>query len=118
MEPMESSQFAEPVRADEFSIDGLKWQDIPSTINVLGSRYALVIRGLHKDSFELPLQKTKVAVGNSMGARGSKYISGSVDKACLEIAEADPAAPEKSVHIGLVANIVEPYAVLLRNRRS
>lgn len=118
MEPMESSHFAEPVRADEFSTDGLKWQEIPPAINVLGSRYALVIRDLRKEDFELPLDSTRVALGNSMGARGSKYISGRVDKACLEIADRDPSAPQRTVHIGLVADIVEPYAVHVRNRRS
>lgn len=117
MEPMESSHFAEPLRADEFSIDGLKWEEIPEAVNVLGSRYAVVIRDLRREEFELPLERTKVALGNSMGARGSKYISGRVDKACLEIADSDPSAPEKSVRIGLVADIVKPYAVYVRNRR-
>jgi hypothetical protein len=117
MEPMESKHFAEPVRADEFSVDGLKWEVIPKTINVLGSRYALVVKNLRKEDFELPLERAKVALGNSMGARGSKYISGRVDKGCFEIAEeADPEAPKKSVHIGLVADIIEPYAVYVRNR--
>jgi hypothetical protein len=118
MEPMESSHWAPPLRADEFSIDGLKWEKIPETVNVLGSRYALVIKDLRKEEFELPLEMTKVALGNSVGKRGSKYISGRVDKACLEIAERDPSAPEKSVHIGLVANIVRPYAVYVRNRQG
>ena len=117
MEPMESSHFADPLRADEFSIDGLKWEEIPEAVNVLGSRYALVIKDLHKEEFELPLEMTKVAVGNSIGARGSKYISGRVDKACLEIADRDPSVPQKSVRIGLVADIVKPYAVHVRNRR-
>jgi len=116
MEPMESSHFAEPLRADEYSIDGLKWIEIPKAVNVLGSRYALVIRGLRKEEFDLPLERTKVALGNSMGARGSKYVSGRVDKACLEIADQDPSVPEKRVHIGLVADIVDPYAVYVRNR--
>lgn len=117
MEPMESSHWADPLRADEFSIDGLKWQEIPDAVNVLGSRYALVIKDLRKEEFELPLEMTKVALGNSMGKRGSKYISGRVDKACLEITDKDPSVPERSVHIGLVADIVKPYAVYVRNRR-
>lgn len=117
MEPMESKHFAEPLRADEYSIDGLKWKEIPESINVLGSRYALVIKNLRKADFELPLENTQVALGNSMGARGSRYIAGRVDKACLEIADVVAQdIPEKSVHIGLVADIVNPYAVYLRNR--
>jgi hypothetical protein len=119
MEPMESNHFAEPVRADEYSVNGLKWEEIPKSINVLGSRYALVIRNLRREDFELPLERAKVALGNSMGARGSKYISGRVDKACFEITgDADPRVPEKRVRIGLVADIVEPYAVHVRNRPS
>jgi hypothetical protein len=117
MEPMESSHFADPLRADESSVDGLKWEEIPEAVNVLGSRYALVIKDLRKEEFELPLENTRVALGNSMGKSGSKYINGRVDKACLEIGEKDPSVPERTVHIGLVAEIVEPYAVYLRNRR-
>src|SRR5688500_1058729 len=43
MQPMTSTHFAEPVRAEEFSADGINWRDVPSGINVLGSRYALSI---------------------------------------------------------------------------
>lgn len=115
MEPMTSNHFAEPLRADEFSVDGLEWKKIPESINVLGSRYALVIKNLRQDDFELSLASTRVALGNSMGAPGSKYISGRVDKACLEIAEGEIiSAPDKSVHIGLVADIIAPYAVYVR----
>ncbi|MEQ1921609.1 MAG: hypothetical protein ABL952_03785 [Pyrinomonadaceae bacterium] len=117
MEPMESNHFAEPVRADEFSVDGLKWEKIPDPINVLGSRYALVIQNLRKEEFELPLDRTEVALGNSMGAPGGKYINGRVDKACLKISdENEHHGPEKSVQIGLVADIVEPFAVYVRNK--
>jgi hypothetical protein len=117
MQPMESSHFAEPIRAEEYSIDGIAWLPIPPAINVLGSRYALAIRQLRKEEFDLPLAKTKVALGNSMGSNGDRYIAGRVDKACLEIAEeiVTPAAAERKVRIGLVAEIVKPYAVYVRN---
>lgn len=117
MQPMESSHFAEPLRADEYSVDGVSWQPIPQAINVLGSRYALAIRGLRKEEFDLPLAKTKVALGNSIGSNGDRYIAGRVDKACLEITEEinAPVVPEPKVHIGLVAEIVKPYAVYVRN---
>lgn|SRR5215213_1510265 len=116
MEPMESRHFAEPVRAEEYSADGVSWVEVPPSINVLGSRYALVIQNLREEEFELPLERTTVALGNSMGARGSRYVSGRVDKACLEVADDAPSMTAKSVRIGLVADIVEPYAVLLRNK--
>lgn len=119
METIESNHFAEPIRADEFSVDGLIWQKIPGPINVLGSRYALVIKDLRRVNFDLPLARTAVALGNSMGAPGVRYISGRVDKACLRVLEEDDATDaEKSIHIGLAADIVEPYAVYVRNKSS
>jgi hypothetical protein len=60
---------------------------IPAAINVLGSRYALVIGSLRKADFDLPLNQTAVAVGRCRGVSGARYISGRVDKACLEITE-------------------------------
>ncbi len=103
--------------AEEYSVDGVAWQPIHAAINVLGSRYALAIRQLRKEEFDLPLAKTKVALGNSMGSNGDRYIAGRVDKACLEITEEiDPhSVVEPRVHIGVVAEIVKPYAVYVRN---
>jgi len=118
MEPMVSSHFAEPIRADEFSVDGFVWETIPPAIRALGSRYAVVIKNLREEEFDLPLSRTKVALGNSMGAPGSAYIKGRVDKACLEIVEDAPVGSDlRCVHIGLVAELQKPYAVFLRNRR-
>jgi len=120
MQPMESSHFAEPIRAAEFSVNGIDWHPIHPAINVLGSRYALAIKNLRKEDLELPLAKTKVALGNSMGSVGARYIAGRVDKACLETTEEIGAtvAPEPRVHIGLVAEIVKPYAVYVRTEPS
>ncbi|HEV2491941.1 MAG TPA: hypothetical protein VG204_02590 [Terriglobia bacterium] len=118
MQPMESKHFAEPIRAEEFSVDGVSWEKIHPAINVRGSRYALAIKNLRVEEFDLPLAKTRVALGNSMGLDGSRYISGRVDKACLEVTEqTDPAAAgsEPRVRIGLMAELVRPYAVYVRN---
>ena len=124
MHPMNSKHFAHPVRADEFSIDGIKWKIIPEDINVLGSRYALVIKNLRKDDFDLPLSLTRVALGNSMGSPGSSYIKGRVDKACLQVIGDSTETgteggteieAEEAHHIGLVAELAEPYAVYVRN---
>lgn len=115
MQPMESKHFAIPNRAEEFSVDGVEWQDVPAAIDVRGSRYALKIDTLEKTEYELPLAHTRVAVGNSRGRRGDRYIRGRVDKACLEIVEDELDSDEaKHVKIGLVARLVEPYAVLLK----
>ncbi len=113
MQPMNSRHFADQIRAEEYSVDGVQWEAIPDAIDVLGSRYALCIRDLQAVDTRLALQDTRVAVGNSRGRSGDAYISGHVDKACLEVVgdgdEGD------SVPIGLVAELVAPYAVFLRN---
>jgi hypothetical protein len=117
MQPMTSKHFALPIRAKDFSEDGIRWERIPGDINVLGSRYALAIKNLHLDNFDLALAKTKVAIGNSMGRIGSQYVAGRVDKACLEVSAEGVTQPddEPVVHIGLVAEIVSPYAVFVRD---
>jgi hypothetical protein len=118
MEPMESNHFAVTERATEFSVDGINWKTINPAINVIGSRYALAIKDLRQDEFELPLAQTEVAVGNSKGRRGDRYIRGRVDKACLEVV-GPPIVPDdpegKIVPIGLVAEVVDPYAVIVRD---
>jgi hypothetical protein len=116
MQPMESKHFAIPDRAPEYSADGSHWEEIPPAINVRGSRFAIAIDSLAEEEFELPLAHTQVAVGNHRGRRGDQYIRGRVDKGCLEVTadpgDADEPAP---VEIGLVARLVQPYAVLLRS---
>jgi hypothetical protein len=119
MEPMDSSHFAEPLIAKEYSSDGLKWHPIPAPIEVRGSRYALAVKKLRKVDFELPLHQTVVAVGTSMGRRGDLYVKGRVDKACLEMVD-KPIAPNDEQlphHIGLVAELIGPYAVYVKGRR-
>lgn len=119
MEEMNSNHFAEGVAA-EWSADGVHWERIPKTIEVRGSKYALVIEGLHRQSFSLPLDQTRVPVGPSMGRLGSRYIQGRVDKACLEVLDAPELTNEakpREIGIDLVATLKEPYAVFLRGQR-
>ncbi len=116
MQPMTSRHFAMPKRATRSSADGTTWQEIPPAINVLGSRYALAIDELREDSFELDLGRTKVAIGNSLGRPGDVYVSGRVDKACLEVVDEPVTRSDGGagvVRIGLVARLVDPYAVLV-----
>jgi hypothetical protein len=116
MEPMTSKHFGPPVRAAECSTDGINWEKIPAPINVTGSRYALAVRDLRYTDIYLPLAKTKVAIGNSIGRAGNKYVAGRVDKACLEVTQdISTELEEPAVHIGLVAEMVPPYAVFVRN---
>jgi hypothetical protein len=120
MEEMESNHFAEPLCAAEYSINGVAWEVIPETIQVRGSKYALVIDQLHSEAFTLPLDQTRVPVGPSMGRLGSRYVKGRVDKACLEVlehAEINNEVPARDISIGLVARLIEPYAVFLRGQR-
>jgi hypothetical protein len=119
MHEMTSRHFAEPLRADQYSVDTVNWLDIPSPVNVRGSRYALVIKSLKHCDMTLPLDQTKVAIGRSMGRTGSRYLRGQVDKACLEVLERAEAVNEgeaRDVGVNLVAELKEPYAVFLRNK--
>lgn len=119
MEEMDSKHFAEPLCAAEYSVDGRDWREIPARIEVRGSRFALMIRNLRQERLELPLDRTRVAVGNSMGRLGSRYISGRVDKACLEVLDKAERTNEepRARPIHLVAELADPYAVFLRNYR-
>lgn len=118
MHSMVSNHFAEKLRANEYSVDNISWKPMPPTINVLGSRYALVIKNLREEEHVLPLNQTQVAVGPSRGRLGSRYINGRVDKACLEVTD-EPVLvnePQKALmKIHLIAELAEPYAVFLRD---
>jgi len=118
MEEMDSKHFAEPLRAKQFSPDGTTWIDIPENINVLGSRYALVINSLDTIAETISLDQTRVPVGPSTGRLGSRYIKGRVDKACLEVltkAELVNDEPGRTIDVQLAAKLHEPYAVFLRS---
>lgn len=121
MQEMESHHFAEPLRANEFSTDGSDWKPIPRGINVLGSRFALVVEELHREAMTLPMERARVAIGLSKGRAASRYIQGQVDKACLEILDSkvEPSddSTQNEIPISLVAKLKEPYAVFLRDHR-
>src|ERR1700730_12504350 len=85
MHEMGSRHFAERLRANQYSEDGIDWKPIPETINVIGSRFALVLDSLQQANLLLPLAKAQVAMGVCKGRPASRYIQGHVDKACLEI---------------------------------
>ena len=86
-----------------------------------GSRFALVIGSLDRVQDQLSLDATRVAVGPSTGRLGSRYVTGRVDKACLEVAATPERANEEKLSeprpIHLVADLRRPYAVFLRNYR-
>ena len=120
MQAMDLEHDAPPVRAHEYSIDGVKSQEIPEYMNVLGSRYALMIKSLREEDHILKLHETRVAVGPNAGRVGSRYIKGRIDKACLLVDEKPELANEietSDVDINLVAELVDPYLVFLRDPR-
>ena len=121
MHEMNSRHFAEPLRANEFSVDGSKWDRIPDTINVKGSRFALVLEDLNQEELMLPLAEAQVAIGLSRGRPANRYIQGQVDKACLEVlgSRHPNVAPDeqREIQINLVAKLKSPYAVFLRDHR-
>jgi hypothetical protein len=114
MQPMESLHYAVPVRAEQYSVNGIDWLDIPAGINVLGSRYALCIDSLDEVDWQLDLGRTEVAVGRSRGRSGDEYVKGRVDKACLSVA-ASLHSSSAGVDIKLAGRLVTPYAVFLRS---
>lgn len=114
MQKMNSKHYAEQVRAERYSVDGASWTKIPDAINVLGSRFALMIKDLREHEDELDLDATKVAVGPNEGRLGSRYVQGQADKACLVVTEPELVNREqKKVKIDLVAELLDPYAVFL-----
>lgn len=118
MEEINSKHDADPIPADEYSEDGLLWKPVPKGIGALGSRYALIINGLRRDEFCLPLVETQVACGNSLGKPGDEYIRGRVDKACLKVTGGDSGksnGDNRIARISLVAELAHPFAVFLRN---
>ena len=112
MEPVTSRHDREPKRSPAYSVDRNTWVPIPEGINVLGSRYALCIANLRLTEEELPLGATRVAVGPSQGRSGADYISGQVDKACLEMV--DTANEGRIAPIRLEADVIAPWAVFLK----
>jgi hypothetical protein len=115
MQEINSKHYAEQVRADSYSSNGIDWVKVPAGINVLGSRYALVLRSLDEVDLEVALQDTKVGVGRLAGTPGSKYIRGRVDKACLRYSpDMEPHANVEAISLSLAAELAEPYAVLLK----
>jgi hypothetical protein len=101
--------------AKEFSPDGKNYYPIPKGVNVLGSRYALVVNTLDPIEGALSLSDTVVGIGNKEGLSGDKYIRGHVDKACL-VYSPGSGLPERKTEIALClsAELAEPYAVVLR----
>ena len=114
MEPMDSKHFAEPALAEEYSDDGVKWKPIPRGVHVRGSRYALVLDSFDEQTLDLDLSQLRVAIGACQGRPASEYVKGRVDKGCFVVDPSLRPADLPPKHIGLIASVRSPYAVLLR----
>jgi hypothetical protein len=115
MEEIDSHHYAEPVRADSYSVNGIDWVKVPKPINVRGSRYALVLESLDEVDLAISLSDTKVGIGRLTGNQGSSYVKGRVDKACLVFSPVEQKSGEaESISLKLAARLAAPYAVLLK----
>lgn len=117
MEETHAKHFGVDRLAGEYSEDGVHWNALPEGTKVKGSRYALVIEQLDWVKLTLPLSRTEVVIGPNSGRRGDHYVSGLVDKACLQVV--DERSSQSNVagkNITLAARIRKPFAVFLRER--
>lgn len=94
------------------SVDGTIWRPVPTGVVTTG-RYALTIHALRRTDEELDLGAYEVGIGPTAGRPLIDYLRARVDKACARLA----AAPRERrlVPLALRAELVAPYAVLLRS---
>lgn len=110
---MDQDQFA----AEEYSEDGVTWKPIPKGVEVIGSRYAMILGEVQAGDFMFDARQFEVGIGPSRGKRAHEYLVGRTDKACLVRAEkeiAESLDPEDQKQINFFAELLPPYAVMLR----
>ena len=95
-----------------YSADNINWIEIPNQIRVTGSKYAIVCAELQRTDIKINLCNYKVAIWPSQGKLGSEYIAYRIDKWCLLKDREEKA--DQETHIQLIAEIVEPFAVMLK----
>jgi hypothetical protein len=113
--PITSSRFSgESTEAREYSVDGVNWQLLPIGIHVIASRYALVMTNLRRCDAEIDLMSYSIAIGPKRGRPLGAYVRYRVDKA-LAIRNASVSGGQQlRVRLSYIADLVAPYAVLLR----
>jgi hypothetical protein len=116
MEPMHSRANPDIEPAKEYSDDGATWHPLPDGISVIGSRYALVLDEIQPRDVEIGIEQYVVGVGHSRGKSAAEYLQGRVDKGCFTRASGTcaPSAQPLTRCIKFSAQLLEPYAVLLR----
>jgi hypothetical protein len=109
------SDFIGPwVPAREESMDGIDWSPTRAGIVTTG-RYALVLRSLQTTTDVIDLGRYEVGIGPLAGMALPEYLRARADKACARLA-VSPASVDFRP-IGMLADLVPPYAVLLRTPR-
>ena len=119
MEPIDSKANPDVLPANEFSVDGVNWEPIPTGIEVTGSRYAIVLDEITPGQLDLDLSDFEVGIGPSRGRNAAQYVKGRVDKGCFvskQSSENDANTPPRLVSIGFQARLSDPYTVMLRHR--
>ena len=118
MQPIDSRADPDVLPANEFSVDGIKWEPLPPGIVVTGSRYAIVLDEIGPGQLDLDLGNFEVGIGPSRGRNAAKYLRGRVDKGCLvaKPTNDEPEVSEAPISIGFQAQLLDPYAVMLRHR--
>lgn len=120
MQPIDSRADPDILPANEFSVDGIKWEPLPSGVVVTGSRYAVVLDEIKPGQLDLDLAEFEVGIGPSRGRNAALYMRGRVDKGCLvatQSATGDGDVHQGPITIGFQARVLDPYAVMLRHRR-
>ncbi len=116
MQAIDSKADPDVLPANEYSVDGVNWEPIPTGIEVTGSRYAIVLDEITPGQLDFNLGDFEVGIGPSRGRNAAQYLKGRVDKGCFvssDSTEAGSNVQPKIVPIGFQARLIEPYAVML-----
>ena len=116
MEPMDSQANPAIEPAREYSDDGVTWYPLPDGISVLGSKYALVLDTIQPRAVDIGIEQYVVGVGPSRGKNAAEYLQGRIDKGCFTRPSESwaPSALQLKRSVKFSAQLLEPYAVLLR----
>lgn len=99
--------------ASEYSVDGINWKPIQSSVRVSASRYALVLDAIEECDIEVNLRDYRVAIGPSMGRTLDLYLVGRVDKA-IAVYNPSGSTDRITLRARFRARLASPYAILLR----
>jgi hypothetical protein len=116
MQSIQSNADPDILPATKYSVDGINWKPIPAGIDVLGSRYALVLGEIKPGDLIFPAEEYVVGIGPSREKIAADYICGHVDKGCF-LRKQNALAPKKlkpPIQISYKAELLDPYAVFLR----